>query len=201
MVQKSKGGKKSRSVISSKKKKNEMKYKRKTNYKKKQNKQIECCVCYEQIKEYSDNVVTCGKISHGLCADCKLKCKECPMCRSHSVRPPINQEVNLTIFNKVKDKHKKQKKITVEGWSIPERNGDYYLYSKTKYNYPVYKNDYNYFIYYDLRKYPYNSSWILNDNFNSCPKLFYAQVEGGLLGEKMWIYGSCNDEKLIVVHK
>jgi hypothetical protein len=200
MVQKSKGGKKSGSVISSKRKKNEMKYKRKNNYKKEKEKKIECCVCYEEIKDCSDNVVTCGKINHGLCGECKLKCKDCPMCRSHSVKLPINQIVDIPILKKIKGK---QKKITVQGWTSPERNGDYYLYSKTKYNYPVYKNEHNYFIYYDLRKSShYYSTWILNDNFDTSPKTFYAEVEGSLVGRKVWSYGAELDSyKVIVISK
>ena len=59
MVQKSRGGKKSRSVVSGRKRKNEMKHNRKDNYKKKKEKTIECCVCYEEVPDRSDNVVSC----------------------------------------------------------------------------------------------------------------------------------------------
>ena len=99
MVQKSKGGKKSRSVISGKKKKNAMKHKRKCNYKKdkKKQKKVECCVCMEEIDNVADNTITCGKVNHTLCRDCKMKCEDCPMCRSHKIKPPISQAVNLPI--------------------------------------------------------------------------------------------------------
>ena len=51
MVQKSKGGKKCRSVIAGKKKKNAMKNKRKTNYKKKEIKKKTCVVCMEEVED------------------------------------------------------------------------------------------------------------------------------------------------------
>ena len=101
MVIKSKGGKKSRSVISGKRKKKEIKYNRKNNYKKdKKIEKLECCVCMETINDISDNIVMCGKIKHPLCGECKIKCKECPMCRSHNIKPPISQEVKIDIYGR-----------------------------------------------------------------------------------------------------
>ena len=51
MVQKSKGGKKCRSVVAGKKAKGVMKHNRKSNYKKKVVKKVECCVCMEEIQD------------------------------------------------------------------------------------------------------------------------------------------------------
>ena len=56
MVQKSKGGKKCRSVKSGKNKKLEMKHHRKFNYKKKKIKEKEeCVICYEEVEKKNDN--------------------------------------------------------------------------------------------------------------------------------------------------
>ena len=99
MVQKSKGGKKCRSSISGKRKKSQMKHNKQDNYKKKKKNTIECCVCMEEIDDVRDNVVTCGKVNHPLCRECKVKCKECPMCRSHPIKPPVSQEVKMNIHS------------------------------------------------------------------------------------------------------
>ena len=114
MVQKSKGGKKCRSVIAGKKSKNEMKHYRKDNYKKKNVKKVECCVCMEEIPDTSDNTITCGKVNHALCGDCKMKCEDCPMCRSHKVQKPISQNVNLRVFHRG-SKVLSREKIVVKG--------------------------------------------------------------------------------------
>ena len=100
MVQKSKGGKKSRSVLSGKRKKTQNKNYSKDNYKKKPIIKVECSVCYEMILDNSDNVVTCGKINHPLCEECKLKIgnDDCPMCRSHKVPLPRSQLTHLRIM-------------------------------------------------------------------------------------------------------
>jgi hypothetical protein len=154
MVQKSKGGKKSRSVLAGKKNKMEMKYHRKDNYKKKKTKRIECCVCMEEIDDIRDNVVTCGKVNHPLCGTCKLKCKDCPMCRSHSVKPPVDQSVRMKILqssSKVQDEYPK-KKIYVSVGShkvgrstygveppLTQFSGVYHEIRRNKFNYPIYK--------------------------------------------------------------
>ena len=89
MVQKSKGGKKCRSVKSGKEKRNQRKYNRKLNYKKKKIKKEECVICYQNVEIKNDNMIQCGKKIHILCIGCKSKIKgDCPMCRSHKVPQP-----------------------------------------------------------------------------------------------------------------
>ena len=41
---------------------------------------------YGRNTRYSDNTITCGKVHHALCGECKMKCDDCPMCRSHKVQ-------------------------------------------------------------------------------------------------------------------
>ena len=148
MVQKSKGGKKCRSSLAGKKSKGGMKHVRKNNYKKKKQITLECSVCMEEIDDTRDNVITCGKVNHPLCGDCKLKCKECPMCRSHSVKPPISQEVKMKVLSsssKIENESPKQQ-IKVVVIAIGEVfnfasdksvwNGIYYLFRKNSHNYP-----------------------------------------------------------------
>ena len=71
---------------------------------------LECCVCIEEIDDVADNTITCGKVNHTLCRDCKMKCEDCPMCRSHKIKPPISQAVNLPIV-KMNEMEKKEPKI------------------------------------------------------------------------------------------
>ena len=118
MVQKSKGGNKKRSVVAGKKAKSMMKHHRKTNYKKKVVKKVECCVCMEEIPNTSDNTITCGKVNHHLCGECKIKCDTCPMCRSHNVKKPISQDVNLRVVQKNQTGEIKREKILVKGMKI-----------------------------------------------------------------------------------
>ena len=150
MVLKSKGSKKCRSGISKKKEKMAMKHHRKENFKKKKDTRIECSVCMEEIADCSDNVVTCGKVNHPLCGECKLKCKDCPMCRSHSVKPPISQEVSIPILsssNKVQDEFPKKMINVVCSGAFDHLSGIYHEIRKDKHNYPIYKKlDENKFI-------------------------------------------------------
>jgi len=144
MVQKSKGGKKCRSVIAGKKAKNEMKYHRKKNYKKKVVKKVECSVCMEEVVDTSDNTITCGKVNHSLCMDCKMKCEDCPMCRSHKVQKPISQDVNLRVVQAIKKKDKKIDRINVSGLSIGKHDLGDGIYEKIdidKNGYSIYKHE------------------------------------------------------------
>ena len=133
MVQKSKGRKKCRSVISGKRNKSEIKYKRKINYKKKEKKKLECCVCMEEVCDVSDNTITCGKVNHTLCRECKLKCDDCPICRSHNIKPPISQDINLRVI-KMHEKEEMVQKVSVEG--LDDLNGTSYngIYELSSYN-------------------------------------------------------------------
>lgn len=150
MVLKSKGGKKYGSSLSKKKKKSDVKYNRKTNYKKKTEVKKTCCVCMEEVSDTNNNTITCGKINHTLCSECKLKCKECPMCRSHSVKSPQDQKISLTMNGRT-SKHKSQlpkKRISVnvthfdgKVWEFAENSwtGIYHEIRKDFRNYPVFK--------------------------------------------------------------
>ena len=104
MVQKSKGGKKSRSVKKGKVLKDNIQYNRKFNYKKKKDiKKEECCICYEKVIPVKDNMISCGKnTNHILCSQCKIKIgnNDCPMCRSHKLPIPINQTMELKVVSK-----------------------------------------------------------------------------------------------------
>ena len=92
------------SGLANKRIKQEYKGHRKTNYKKKKNDHVECSICYEKVNVCKDNTITCGKSNHTICGDCKIRMKDdsCPMCRSHSVKQPISQEVLLNIPKKLK---------------------------------------------------------------------------------------------------
>ena len=186
MVQKSKGGKKSRSVISGKKKKNAMKHKRKDNYKKnKKQKKLECCVCMEEIDDVADNTITCGKVNHTLCRDCKMKCEDCPMCRSHKIKPPISQAVNLPIV-KMNEKEKKEpKKIKVKSFKAPCWNGIYEEIGKDKNKMSIYRSTYG------LGKswYIYRSddAWVLDDIYSPKSNLIIGACWNcKFIGSSMW---------------
>ena len=205
MVQKSKGGKKCRSSLAGKKKKNKMKHHRKDNFKKKKKeKMIECCVCMEEIKDCSDNVVTCGKVNHPLCGVCKLKCKDCPMCRSHSVRAPISQVVNIPILSsssKIQGEFPK-KKIFVDvgpletgsgnSWSnLNQFDGIYHEIRRNKQNYPIYKK-------LDEEKYIVNEwgradgdtkdrcLWVFCLSPDGDDETYYMVKSGKLMGSHWW---------------
>jgi hypothetical protein len=92
------------SGLAKKKSKQEYKGKRKDNYKKKvDNKtEVECCLCYNNISNTSDNSIQCGNITHFICGECKFRCNEtgntkCPMCRSHPIKNPIARDVELPV--------------------------------------------------------------------------------------------------------
>ena len=97
------------SALSNKKRKQEYKGKRKDNYpkKKKQMKMSECNICFSSVEETRDNTISCGKVSHTICGDCKIRMKDssCPMCRSHNVPQPIAQDVKLKIYQGLKKPH------------------------------------------------------------------------------------------------
>jgi len=87
MVQKSKGGKKCRSVKKGRTVKDECKYHRKENYRKHHIVKEECNICYESVPTSVDNSVICGKVTHCICSSCKSQMDDaqCPMCRSHKI--------------------------------------------------------------------------------------------------------------------
>jgi hypothetical protein len=52
----------------------------------------ECNICYDTVKDYGFNQVSCGGRIKTICNDCKVNHYEhsgdsCPMCRSHPVMP------------------------------------------------------------------------------------------------------------------
>ena len=89
---------------SKKKMKQEYQGKRKDNYKKKKaSSKVECSICFSMVDNCSDNSVTCGRTVHSICGACKLQCRDagsnqCPMCRSHPLKMPISQYVNIKIL-------------------------------------------------------------------------------------------------------
>lgn len=203
MVQKSKGGKKCRSSLSGKKKKSEMKHKRKDNYKKKKtNKKIECCVCMEEIDDIGDNVITCGKVNHPLCGECKMKCKECPMCRSHIVKPPISQTVKMDVYSS-SSKHPNQypkKKIFVEMvkyngerysdvYVLSRWQGIYYEIRKDERNFPIYKKiDDERYIVHEKKDWKNDNSckWGFKASANANDEWGYFMKFGKLFGNQIW---------------
>ena len=66
-----------------KEKENYMK-KTKTNYKRKKSSQVECCICFGQVDNTSDNSINCDK---------------CPMCRSHPIKNPIARDIALLVHS------------------------------------------------------------------------------------------------------
>ena len=197
MVQKSKGGKKSRSVVAGKKKKNEMKHNRKTNYKKKVVKKVECCVYMEEIPDTSDNTITCGKVNHTLCGECKMKCDTCPMCRSHNIQKPKSQNVSMRVVQKNQNSEIKRERILVKGMKIYQCDIGEGIYEKIseRYEEPVYKHVtkelYLYQDYYDV--------WTLN---NLCDRdceccIAESELYEELIGNHKWNMGICGYKKNI----
>jgi len=170
MPQKSKGGNKSRSVVSGKRKRNDMKHHKKDNYKKKKEKKIECSVCYDEVSDRSDNVIMCGKTKHPLCGPCKMKMlgtgSECPMCRSHPIPEPKNQEVNMRIKKQKTNEEKEPKKIKVKGL-IDCLDGTYLEIGKDKNKYSIYKHvndcgsEHDWYIYRSKK-----NDWVLNTAYD-----------------------------------
>ena len=195
MVQKSKGGKKCRSVIAGKKAKNEMKHNRKTNYKKKIVKKVECCVCMEEIPDTSDNTITCGKVNHALCGDCKMKCEDCPMCRSHKVQKPKNQSIPMRVFHRGYTKLLSREKIVVKGLvveNIDLGDGIYEKLTEDREEYGIYKHEYrNLYIYRD-----FDNIWVLDDKYDPSNDYAYAEGRGKnkkLIGKNIWLLSGVNE--------
>ena len=92
------------SGLANKKAKNSYKGHKKDNYKKKQKTMNECCICYEKVEVCKDNTITCNTTNHTICRGCKVQMKggDCPMCRSHPVKQPVDQMVKIKILQKPK---------------------------------------------------------------------------------------------------
>ncbi len=90
------------SALAKKKMKQEYKGKKKDNYKKKKIVKEECCICYNNVEVCSDNTIQCGQVNHTICRSCKVQMKDedCPMCRSHKIKQPVNQIVKIKIIQK-----------------------------------------------------------------------------------------------------
>ena len=201
MVLKSKGGNKKRSVQAGKKAKNEMKHNRKKNYKKKVVKKVECCVCMEEIPDTSDNTITCGKVNHYLCGECKMKCEDCPMCRSHKVQKPISQNVNLRIFHRG-SKVLSREKIVVKGLvveNIDLGDGIYEKINEGRDGYGIYKHEYRkLYIYRD-----FDEIWVLDDKYDPNNDYAYAEGKGKnkkLFGKNIWFLSGVDDWVLSTIH-
>ena len=199
MVKKSRN--KSRgSSLACKKSKGEMKHARKFNYKKKKENTLECCVCMEEINDMRDNVITCGKVNHPLCRDCKLKCDKCPMCRSHSIKAPVSQEFKMKVLSrssKIENKYPK-KSIKVEVIAIGddflhlemcEWDGIYYPFRKTAQNYLIYKMiDREKYIINERSQRKHNNSfqWVFKYSPDNDVDIGWVCKTGKLFGYQRW---------------
>jgi hypothetical protein len=87
------------SGVANKKKKQSFKKDKKENFKKSVPKTGECNICYTSVTISMDNTITCGKTSHTICGECKVRMKNdnCPMCRSHPVKQPIACDMFLNV--------------------------------------------------------------------------------------------------------
>ena len=52
----------------------------------------ECVVCYDEVPIIKNNIMNCGKVTHILCAHCKLHLlndnRGCPLCRGNHITRP-----------------------------------------------------------------------------------------------------------------
>jgi hypothetical protein len=194
-VQKSKEKNKCRSVIAGKKMKNEMKHYRKENYKKKIINKVECCVCMEEIPNTIDNTITCGKVHHVLCGECKMKCEDCPMCRSHKVQKPISQSFEMRVNHRKYIKITGREKIKVKGLivgNIDLGNGNYEKLIEDTEGFGIYKHEYlDLYIYRD-----FDNIWVLDDKYDPDSDYVYAEGKGKnkkLTGKNTWFLGGSDD--------
>ena len=120
-----------KSALSKKREKNAYKGKKKTNFKKSKCKMDECCICYETFPVTVDNTISCNKTVHTLCSECKDKMVggNCPMCRSHTVKPP-SKMIIIPIY---RQKLKKPKANYMEDLSRMSRKQRRKVYRKNKY--------------------------------------------------------------------
>ena len=176
-------------------KKNAMKHYRKDNYKKKVTKKVECCVCMEEISYTSDNTITCGKVHHALCGECKMKCDDCPMCRSHKVQKPVSQCLALRVNHRKYTKIIGREKIIVKGLfteNIDLGNGIYEKQSEDGGGYGIYKHEYrDLYIYRD-----FNNIWVLDDKYDPSSNYVYGEGKGKnkkLTGKNTWLLSGSND--------
>lgn len=195
MVQKSNERNKCRSVVSGKKAKNEMKHNRKGNYKKKVVKKVECCVCMEEISYTSDNTITCGKVNHMLCGECKMKCEDCPMCRSHKVPKPVSQCLAIRVNHRKYTKIIGREKIIIKGLfteNIDLGNGIYEKQNEDGEGYGIYKHEYrDLYIYRD-----FDNIWVLDDKYDPSSNYVYGEGKGKnkkLTGKNTWLLSGAND--------
>ena len=192
MVQKSKGGNKKRSVIAGKKAKNIMKHHRKDNYKKKVVKKVECCVCMEEIPNTSDNTITCDKVNHPLCSECKVKCDDCPMCRSHKVQKPISQSMGIRVVHRKYTKVLSRERIMVTGFisdNIDIGDGIYEKINEDHEGYGLYKHEYrDLYIYRDS-----DNIWVLDDKYDPWSDYIYGEGKSKrLIGKNTWDLCGCD---------
>ena len=108
------------SGLANKQKKMSYKGKKKENYKKSILKTEECNICFSSVTICMDNKISCGKTSHTICGDCKVRMKNdnCPMCRSHPVKQPIAHDMYLNIHKKVKKPKSQLDKLHVNVYDM-----------------------------------------------------------------------------------
>ena len=190
------------SVKAKQQKKNEMKHYRKKNYKKNVVKKVECCVCMEEISYTSDNTITCGKVNHYLCGECKMKCDDCPMCRSHKVQKPISQNVNLRVVQKNQNGGIKRERILVKGMKIHHYDIGEGIYEKisNRYQLDIYKHEIlDLYIYQDCY-----DRWTLNNVCDRDCECCIAETDTELIGNHKWNMGICgykNVSKTVIIKK
>jgi hypothetical protein len=183
------------SVKAKQQKKNEMKHYRKKNYKKKVAKKVECCICMEEISYTSDNTITCGKVHHTLCSECKMKCEDCPMCRSHKVPKPVSQCLAIRVNHRKYTKIIGREKIIIKGLfteNIDLGNGIYEKQSEDGEGYGIYKHEYrDLYIYRD-----FDNIWVLDDKYDPSSNYVYGEGKGKnkkLTGKNTWLLSGSND--------
>ena len=108
------------SGLANKQKKISYKGKKKENYKKYVPKTEECNICFSSVTICMDNKISCGKTSHTICGECKVRMKNdnCPMCRSHPVKQPIARDMYLNIHKKVKKPKSQLDKLHVNVYDM-----------------------------------------------------------------------------------
>ena len=120
------------SIRMNKKKKQNPKSSRKDNYKKnKQNfDKVECCLCYNNISNTSDNSIQCGNTIHFICGECKFRCNEtgntkCPMCRSHPIKNPVARDITLNIYSQGERVKQRKASPYIEINMTPKKRREY----------------------------------------------------------------------------
>ena len=114
------------------------------------------------------------------------------MCRSHSVRPPISQEVIIPILSsscKIQGEYPKNMiNVEITGLKKAFLRGIYHELRRDKYNYPIYKQQGgNGYIVHDPPHCDDGWSFTSSPDFCDDDEMWIFNV-GGLMGNQVW-YG------------